>query len=374
MSCVAGKQGLNPLPSWFSGTTDPLRSGKQSLDSHPFLTTRMPGFAREVLLWNRMKAKSFVTKDLVTLGIYQFDSSRLAWSTKIHSGHSNLTSPRRKVQEAPCWCGDFSPNHERSCCCCGPFPFQNLPPQKYLRGVEHAIPAVHSRRGYSVISVGSLGVLKQIKLTAAVGVILPTFHSPFIQRKWVYCHVGINHWFQEIMNYFGLFFLLASTKQRICNMWKKAWDQGWIKWDNFCKAAWSSLEDQRWELSRRNRWSFSLKKSLQDAEQIHQKLQGLQTLSRHRESLRPFFLDTWWKDYCTLQHVFDWVELNQSMSCHKQILEGRCFLSGEVQTFAQFPRYLVESQVFTLYMFPLKSCNKKSRYSQFPPTRKPSGT
>ena len=108
------------------------------------------------------------------------------------------------------------------------------------------------------------------------------------------------------------------------------------------------------------------KKSLQDAEQIHQKLQGLQTLSRHRESCAIFFLETWWKDYCTLQHVFDWVELNQSMSCHKQILEGRCFLSGEVQTFAQFPRYLVESQVFTLYMFPLKSCKKSPGTPDFP--------
>ena len=54
------------------------------------------------------------------------------------------------------------------------------------------------------------------------------------------------------------------------------------------------------------------------------------------------------------------------MSCHKQILEGRCFLSGEVQTFAQFPRYLVESQVFALYMFPLKSCKESQGTPDFP--------
>ena len=124
---VAYLQNKGWIPSHHGSVDwDPLRSGKQSLDSHPFLTTTA-GFAREVLLWNRMKAKSFVTKDLVTLGIYQFDSSRLAWSTKIHCGHSNLTSPRRKVQEAPCWCGDFSPNHERKLLWTGPFPFQNLP-------------------------------------------------------------------------------------------------------------------------------------------------------------------------------------------------------------------------------------------------------
>lgn len=156
------------------------------------------------------------------------------------------------------------------------------------------------------------------------------------------------------------FFSWPQQNTHICNMWKKAWDQGWTKWGNFCKAAWSSLEDQRWEdfLSINFRGEIA---DLQDAEQIHQKLQGLQTLSRHRESLRPFFWETWWKDYCTLQHVFDWVELNQSMS-----LEGRCSLSGEVQTFAQFPRYLVESQVFTLYMFPLKSCKKSQGTPDFP--------
>ena len=115
-----------------------------------------------------------------------------------------------------------------SCCCCGldPFPFK-IYPQKYLRGVEHAIPAVHSRRGYSVISVGSLGVLKQIKLTAAVSwqcdfVSVPfTIHSkkmsllsfrnlPWISRNHEKIFGPIFSWPQQ------------NTHTHICNMWEKS--------------------------------------------------------------------------------------------------------------------------------------------------------
>ena len=231
MSCVAGKQGLNPLPSWETVERPTLfEVGNNRWIPTHFWSNDCRMKAREVLLWNRMKAKSFVTKDLVTLGIYQFDSSRLAWSTKIHSGHSNLTSPRRKVQEAPCWCDEL---HQitRWSCCCGPFPFQNLPPKKYLRGVEHAIPAVHSRRGYSVISVGSLGFWSRY------------IHHSFKENEFIVMYESTVDFKKSWEHFRSFFFLVAPTKQHICNMW----DQGWIKWGNFCKAAWSSLEDQRWE-------------------------------------------------------------------------------------------------------------------------------
>ena len=119
----------SPPIGGFSGTTDPLRSGKQSLETPTQIFDNEDAriCRREVLLWNRMKAKSFVTKDLVTLGIYQFDSSRLAWSTKIHSGHSNLTSPRRKVQEAPCWCGELHQITRWVAVVVDPFPFKIYP-------------------------------------------------------------------------------------------------------------------------------------------------------------------------------------------------------------------------------------------------------
>lgn len=354
MSCVAGKQGLNPLPSWETVERPTLfEVGNNRWIPTHFWSNDCRMKAREVLLWNRMKAKSFVTKDLVTLGIYQFDSSRLAWSTKIHSGHSNLTSPRRKVQEAPCWCDEL---HQitRWSCCCGPFPFQNLPPKKYLRGVEHAIPAVHSRRGYSVISVGSLGFWSRY------------IHHSFKENEFIVMYESTVDFKKSWEHFRSFFFLVAPTKQHICNMW----DQGWIKWGNFCKAAWSSLEDQRWEdflsINFRGEIADLPKKIPAGCRADPSKTARLANFVKAPGKLRHFFLETWWKDYCTLQHVFDWVELNQSMSCHKQILEGRCFLSGEVQTFAQFPRYLVESQVFTLYMFPLKSCKKSPGTPDFP--------
>lgn len=244
MSCVAGKQGLNPLPSWETVEHDPLRSGKQSLDSQPFLTTRMPGFAREVLLWNRMKAKSFVTKDLVTLGIYQFDSSRLAWSTKIHCGHSNLTSPRRKVQEAPCWCGEL---HQitRWSCCCGPFPFQNLPPKKYLRGVEHAIPAVHSKRGYSVISVGSLGFWSRY------------IHHSFKENEFIVMYESTVDFKKSWEHFRSFFFSRGPNKTTHLQHVRPRLDQvrqllqSCMKFSGGSKVG-RFLEHQ---LSRRNRWS-----------------------------------------------------------------------------------------------------------------------
>lgn len=105
------------------------------------------------------------------------------------------------------------------------------------------------------------GFLKQIKLTAAVGVILPRFHPPFIQRKWVYCFLRIYHGFQEIMNYFGLFFLLASTKHTHLQHVKKSLGprldqvrqllQSCMKFSGGSKVG-RFLEHQ---LSRRNRWS-----------------------------------------------------------------------------------------------------------------------
>ena len=224
------------------------------------------------------------------------------------------------------------------------------------------------------------GFLKQIKLTAAVGVILPRFHPPFIQRKWVYCFLRIYHGFQETMRKISVFFFsLGLSKHAHLQHVKKSLGprldqvrqllQSCMKFSGGSKVGNILSINFRGEIA-----DLFGKKIPAGCGADPSKTARLANFVKAPGKFAPiFFWETWWKDYCTLQHVFDWVELNQRMSCHKQILEGRCFLSGEVQTFAQFPRYLVESQVFTLYMFPLKSY-KKVKVLPISPNKKPSAT